>query len=284
MDSGRRGGLRRYRDVRKRNSFWRELPILIITALVLTVLIQALLARVYVIPSQSMEQTLHGCSGCNDDRVLVDKISYRFSEPRPGDVVVFRGPPAWAQNEFESQPSPNPVARLLQGATSLLGFGSPDEKDFVKRVIATGGQTVQCCDGQNRIMVDGKPLTEPYVYWEPGRGTKQREFKPVTVPRGQLWVMGDNRNDSADSRVQGGGGVNGAVPLDDVIGKAQLIVLPPSRWQSIADHNPQASALGAPQWQTSIPLGLGLAGAVPLVLLRRRISVVVKDHRSREHG
>ena len=87
---------------RKKGSFWREVPILVLTALVLTFLIQTFLARVYVIPSASMEPTLHGCPGCTNDRVLVDKLTYRFGDPRPGDVVVFRGTDSWA-SEFTSQ-------------------------------------------------------------------------------------------------------------------------------------------------------------------------------------
>ncbi|TDD02365.1 signal peptidase I [Saccharopolyspora terrae] len=267
---------------KKKSSFWVELPILIVTALVLTVLIQAFLARVYVIPSQSMEQTLHGCTGCNNDRVLVDKVSYRFAEPEPGDVVVFRGPQPWVQNEFTAEESTNPVAGFFQGAAALLGFGAPDEKDFVKRVIAVGGQTVECCDPQNRVLVDGKPLNEPYVYWEPGRGVGQDEFAPVTVPQGHLWVMGDNRNDSSDSRVQGGGGTNGAVPVDNVIGKAQVIVLPPTRWQSIPEPNPQSTALGAPAWQGGLPLGVGFAAAFPAVWMGRRLVGAVSKRRQSE--
>lgn len=279
------GGRSRRRSRKdKKGSFWRELPILIVTALVLTVLIQAFLARVYVIPSQSMETTLHGCTGCNNDRVLVDKVSFRFTDPEPGDVVVFRGPHTWGQNEFTVPETTNPVVRVFQGAASLLGFGSPDEKDFVKRVIATGGQTVECCDAQNRVMVDGKPLTEPYIYWEPGRpeGDEQKQFSPVTVPAGHLWVMGDNRNDSADSRVQGGGGANGAVPMDNVIGKAQVIVLPPTRWGSIAEPNPQAVSLGAPAWQSGLPAGVGFAAAFPVLWAGRRLRGVMTDRRSRE--
>lgn len=267
---------------KKKGSFWKELPILIVTALVLTVLIQAFLARVYVIPSQSMEQTLHGCTGCNNDRVLVDKVSYRFSDPQPGDVVVFRGPQPWVQNEFAVQEPSNPVAGFFQDAVSLLGFGAPDEKDFVKRVIAVGGQTVECCDPQNRVMVDGKPLEEPYVYWEPGRGVGQDSFEPVTVPEGHLWVMGDNRNDSKDSRMQGGGGLNGVVPVDNVIGKAQVIVLPPTRWQSIYEDNPQATALAAPSWQEGLPLGVGFAAAFPVLWAGRRLTGAVRKRQPAE--
>lgn len=277
------GGRSRRKKPQKKGSFWRELPILIVTALVLTVLIQAFLARVYVIPSQSMEQTLHGCTGCSNDRILVDKVTFRFSDPEPGDVVVFRGPDSWSENEFDVPETSNPVAGFFQAMASLVGFGSPDEKDFVKRVIATGGQTVSCCDPQNRVMVDGKPLNEPYIYWKPGRGKEQPDFAPVTIPQGKLWVMGDNRNDSSDSRFQGGGGVAGTVPEDNVIGKARAIVLPPTRWQGIPDTNPQKSvALGAPGWQSGLPLGAGLAAAFPTVWIGRRLVTVTTNRETRE--
>lgn len=231
----------RLRKPEKKGSFWRELPILILTALVLTFLIQTFLARVYVIPSASMEPTLHGCTGCTNDRVLVDKLTYRFSDPQPGDVVVFRGPESWGSNtEFTSSRSDNVIVRGLQEAASLIGLAPPNERDFVKRVIAVGGQTVQCCDEQNRVIVDGTPLNEPYAVFagqEP-----QEDFGPVTVPEGALWVMGDNRNNSADSRRHVGDDHFGTVPVDNVIGKARVIVLPPTRWQGIPDPNPQLVA------------------------------------------
>ncbi|WP_218181096.1 signal peptidase I [Actinosynnema pretiosum] len=259
-------------EEKKKQPLWRELLILAGTALVLTVLIQTFLARVYVIPSQSMEQTLHGCTGCQNDRVLVDKLTYKFSDIEPGEVVVFRGPPSWGQNDFSSSRSDNPVVSSLQSVASLIGLAPPDERDFVKRVIATGGQTVECCDDQHRLLVDGKPLDEPYIYWQPGTSPEDHEpFAPVTVPEGSLWVMGDNRTNSTDSRKQGGGGVNGAVPESEVIGKARVIVLPPSRWQGIGDHNPQAQAIGAPAWQSGLPAGAGLAAAFPVLLLGRRL-------------
>lgn len=223
---------------RKKGSFWRELPILVVTALVLTFLIQTFLARVYLIPSASMEQTLHGCSDCSNDRVLVDKISYRFSDPAPGDVVVFRGPDSWVGSAEFSSPEPdNVVLRGLQDAASLIGLAPPDERDFVKRVIATEGQTVQCCDERNRVLVDGEPLVEPYVYLK--GGVPQDGFAPVTVPEGHLWVMGDNRNNSADSRRHVDDPRNGTISVENVIGEARLIVLPPSRWDGIDDPNPQ---------------------------------------------
>ena len=284
-DSRGSSGHRHRLSRRKKGSFWRELPILVLTALVLTFLIQTFLARVYVIPSASMEPTLHGCPGCTDDRVLVDKLTYRFRNPRPGDVVVFRGTDSWG-SEFTSQRSDNVLVRGLQQAGSVIGLAPPDERDFVKRVIAVGGQTVKCCDKQNRVMVDGVALNEPYAVFaghEP-----QEDFGPVTVPQGGLWMMGDNRNNSADSRRHVADQRSGTVPVSNVIGKARVIVLPLSRWQSIADPNPQATktikTLGAPAASTSstplgpvdLPLGAGLLLSWPVLrggqVLRERVS------------
>jgi signal peptidase I len=268
---------------RKKGSFWRELPILVLTALVLTFLIQTFLARVYVIPSASMEPTLHGCPGCTDDRVLVDKLTYQFRDPRPGDVVVFRGTDSWG-SEFTSQRSDNVLVRGLQQAGSVIGLAPPDERDFVKRVIAVGGQTVKCCDKQNRVTVDGVALNERYAVFaghEP-----QEDFGPVTVPQGNLWMMGDNRNNSADSRRHVADQRSGTVPVSNVIGKARVIVLPLSRWQSIADPNPQPTkTLGAPAVSTSstplgpvdLPLAAGLLLSWPVLrggqAFRERVSV-----------
>jgi signal peptidase I len=253
---------------RRRPAFWKELPLLIVVALLLTFLIQTFLAKVYVIPSGSMETTLHGCIGCTNDRVLVDKVTYRFTDPRPGDVVVFRGPSGW-NSEFTAEPPANVVVGALQQLGSLIGFAPPDETDFVKRVIAVGGQTVQCCDSRNRVLVDGQPLDEPYVYYLPEAGqARQDSFGPVTIPQGELWMMGDSRNNSADSRVPG----HGPVPVANVIGKARFIVLPLPRTGVIPDPNPQTStAVGMAAPGSTAPIDMALVGAVPLLLRRRRL-------------
>ncbi|NMO90019.1 signal peptidase I [Actinomycetospora sp. TBRC 11914] len=260
---------------KRKGSFWRELPLLVVVAIVLTFVIQTFIARIYVIPSASMEQTLHGCDGCANDRVAVDKVTYRFSDPAPGDVVVFKGPPAWLDNDEvgETQPSSNALVRGFQDALSLVGLAAPNEKDFVKRVIATGGQTVACCDATNHVLVDGKPINEPYLYFQPGLGDKQATFDPVRVPDGQLWVMGDNRNNSADARF------HGPVPVSDVIGKVRVVVLPISRWRTVPAIDPQTTtaALGEPGL-SGLPVGTGTAGAaagallaVPVVGVGRRL-------------
>jgi signal peptidase I len=268
---------------------WRELLTLFAVALVLTFLIQHFLGRVYSIPSGSMEQTLHGCPGCTGDRVLVDKLVYTFGDPEPGDVVVFQGPEAWTENDVQAPRSENPIIRGLSQVGALFGLAPPDERDFVKRVIAVGGQTVQCCDDQWRVLVDGRPLDEPYIFWQNGKPDGRQRFDPVLVPEGSLWVMGDNRSDSCDSRCQGGGGIRGVVPVDKVIGKARFIVLPPSRWQGVGDHNPQGGiplAIGAPAVQQGLPAAVGLLAAWPALWLTRKIRWTIRPPRggARRHA
>ncbi len=166
---------------KKQKSFWRELPILVVVALALSFLLQTFVARVYLIPSESMEPTLHGCPGCTGDRIVVEKVGYRFTDPRPGDVIVFEGPDSWSAG-YVSTRSDNVVVRGLQEIGSLVGVVPPDENDLVKRVIATGGQTVECCDDQGRVLVDGVPLDEPYVTMDfpftPGVVTCETEVPP----------------------------------------------------------------------------------------------------------
>jgi signal peptidase I len=257
---------------KKSGSFWKELPILIVIALVLTFLIQTFLAKVYVIPSASMEQTLNGCTGCTGDRILVDKVTFDFTDPKPGDVIVFKGPPGWENSEYQVSESSNVFVRWVRQFASSIGIGAPPEYDLVKRVIAVGGQTISCCDSKNRVVVDGKPLNESYLYLMPGTAPVQQSFPAVTVPQGDLWMMGDNRNDSYDSRYQNGGGIKGVVPVSDVIGVARTIIWPPTRWRGIGELDPQSAALGLPYLPPvgGLPVGIGTAFAWPALWLGRR--------------
>lgn len=254
--------------VRRKSSFWRELPVLIIIAVALAVLIRTFLVQAFFIPSGSMEKTLHGCPGCSGDRVLVNKIVYHFRDPRPGDVVVFRGPPSW-ESEVQIEEPGNPVSKALRWVGQTIGVAQPNEKDFVKRVIAVGGQTVRCCDSNGKITVDGQPLDEPYVFLTKPDGAPQ-PFGPVTVPKGRLWVMGDHRDGSADSRAHIMDGHSGTIPVDNVIGKAFVIVWPPSRWDTLGTpgtfHNLSSASL-----EVGAPLATGLvATTIPVLSARRR--------------
>ena len=244
---------------RKRSTL-REIGLLVTIALVLYYVTLTFIARPYLIPSESMEPTLHGCPGCVGDRIMVDKLTYRFTEPAPGDVVVFKGPPAWNIG-YQSIRSDNAAIRWVQNVLSFVGFVPPDENDLVKRIIAVGGQTVQC-RADTGLTVDGKPLDEPYLdsttmMADPGvYPCLGPEFGPVTVPPERLWVMGDNRTHSADSRVHCGNvpedaqsglvctgdPVPGTVPVENVIGKARFIAWPPSRWGGIDGTNPQTDS------------------------------------------
>lgn len=241
----------------KKKSALRELAVLAATAILLYYVMLTFVARPYLIPSESMEPTLHGCTGCVGDRIMVDKLSYRFGSPHPGDVIVFKGPPSWNVG-YKSIRSSNTALRWVQNALSFIGFVPPDENDLVKRVIAVGGQTVQC-RADTGLTVDGKPLKEPYL--NPGTMMADptvypclgSEFGPVTVPAGRLWVMGDNRTHSADSRAHctsvpadalkgilcTGDPMSGTVPVANVIGKARFIVWPPTRWGGVGSTNPQ---------------------------------------------
>jgi signal peptidase I len=252
----------------KKSSLLRELPVLLAVAFVLALLVKTFLAQAFFIPSGSMEQTLHGCPGCTGDRVLVNKVPYWFGEPEPGDIVVFQGPDTWTPEVSVSDPS-NWFTGALLWLGRAVGVAPPSEDDYVKRVIATGGQTVQCCDAEGRVTVDGEPLDEPYVFED--NPIERRAFGPVTVPEGRLWVMGDHRSASADSRSHVSDRHGGTIAVDDVIGKAALIVWPLDRFGTLDSPDIQAvAAVSTGRIGQVLPLGAGLVGALPVALWNRR--------------
>jgi signal peptidase I len=257
----------RKRGEAKKGSLLRELPVLLLIAFVLALVVKTFFVQAFFIPSGSMEQTLHGCTGCTGDRVLVNKVPYWFGEPEPGEIVVFKGPDTWTPEVTVAEPT-NWFSGAMLWLGRTVGVAPPSEDDFVKRVIATAGQTVQCCD-EGRVTVDGKPLDEPYIFENTPLGS--RAFGPVTVPEGRLWVMGDHRSASADSKAHIGDRYGGTIGVDDVIGKAAVIVWPVSRFGLLASPDIQgtddgAMALGA----SAAPMAIGVAGAVPVVAWRRR--------------
>ncbi|UGQ15363.1 signal peptidase I [Yinghuangia sp. ASG 101] len=252
---------RRRKQPAKKGSFWKELPLLLGIALVLALLIKTFLVQAFSIPSESMENTIKV-----GDRVLVDKLTPWFgSEPERGEVVVFKDPGGWLEGEPEQ--SHNGFVRGVQKVLSFVGLmPSTNEKDLIKRVIGVGGDTVECCDAQGRVMVNGVPLNETYL--KPGELPSETPFK-VTVPKGRLWVMGDNRGNSRDSRshLAMGDPHQGTVDQDQVIGRAFTVIWPLGRihWLGVPGTFDQKGIGSA-----AAPMALGIAGAVPLVLWRRR--------------
>jgi signal peptidase I len=247
-------------------SFLRELPVLLLIAFVLALVIKAFLVQAFFIPSGSMEQTLHGCPGCRGDRVLVNKLVYKFRDINRGEIVVFNGLDSF-QTEVSVPPPKNAFDSARRTFSGWIGLGSLGEKDFIKRVIGLPGDTVACCTN-GHVTVNGKELDEPYLFED-----DHRQFAPVAVPEGKLFVMGDHRGRSSDSRD------NGPVPTNKVIGRAFVVVWPPSRIKGLRvpgeiEHAgvPEPAALPAPPWSVAAtPPVLGLAFAMPVSVVCRRL-------------
>lgn len=273
-----------------RGSFFRELPFLVLVAFGLALLIKAFLVQAFFIPSESMEPTLYGCAGCRGDRVLVNKLVYDVRDVHRGEIVVFNGEGNFGNNdEFSSAPPGNPVQRAISAVSRVIGVGPPSEKDYIKRAIGVAGDRVACCtNGKVTVQPPNGapvPLTEPYV--KPGStetafcaaGDGEQECPAgapgVLVPQGRLWVMGDNRDNSADSRSHREV-FNGTVPVDHVIGRAFVIVWPFSRVAVL--RVPKVFSGGSLALPAAVsgpvtgapPLALGLVGAVPITLVRRK--------------
>lgn len=202
-----------------RNSFWRELPILLGVAILVAVLVRAFVLQTFYIPSPSMEHTLDIY-----DRVLVNKLVYHFRSPDRGEIMVFRAPAAWTGNE--------------------------DGEDFIKRVIGVGGDRIVCCDDQQRLIINGQPLDEPYIYSQDGVSdpAADEEFD-VTVPPNRLWVMGDHRSASGDSLEHWQRSQDltvATIPEDVVVGRAFTVFWPLDRAKLLSVPD-SYDAIPAPQ-------------------------------------
>jgi len=269
----------------KGRSWWIELPILLAFALVLALLIKTFVVQAFFIPSSSMENTLEV-----GDKVLVNKLVYDFRPIHRGDIVVFNGDGSWYPAPAQTPP---PLTRLWDSITGLFGT-APGVHDLIKRVIGIPGDHVACCDAQGRVTVNGVPLNEKsYLY--PGNAPSDTRFS-ITVPPGRLWVMGDHRAVSWDSRGHQQDPGNGTIPEDKVVGRAFLIVAPVRRWRvlsipatfqqqrlsqsaaalaispvPVAAALPAAAAVISGPLAPVAPLGLGLAGAFPLTWLQFRL-------------
>jgi signal peptidase I len=276
--------------------FLRELVILVVIALVIAVVIKTYAIQAFFIPSGSMENTLE-----INDRVLVNKIVYDTRSIHRGDIVVFNGDGSWDP----TTPLPansNFVEKFFNGFASMFGFGQPGDI-LIKRVIGLPGDQVACCDAEGRVTVNGVPLSEQsYLY--PGDAPSEDRFN-ITVPAGRLWVMGDHRSISDDSRDHEGDPGDGTIPENAVIGRAFVIIWPPSRWRILPipatfeqpklNSSSAAATVGATAGPTNaaavlsarlessspaLPLSLGFAGALPVSWLQRRVRRRAARHRA----
>ncbi|WP_246039769.1 signal peptidase I [Glycomyces buryatensis] len=209
-------------------SLWIELPLLLVVAFSAAVLLRTFAVQPFYIPSGSMEQTLQ-----EGDKVLVLKLTQTLRTPQRGEVVVFRGTDSWDPEYRPSNSEDSFTSDVSTAVLDLIGLAEPDEKDFIKRVIAVGGDTVSCCDADGNVVVNGVSLHEDeYVYdnapldVEPGT-CHSRLFEELTIPEGQVWVMGDHRGNSKDSRCQG------PVPVENLIGRAIALVWPTDRARNL---------------------------------------------------
>ncbi|WP_406386758.1 signal peptidase I [Streptomyces sp. NBC_01618] len=245
--------------LKKPRSFWKELPLLIGIALVLALLIKTFLVQAFSIPSDSMQNTLQ-----RGDRVLVDKLTPWFgADPKRGEVVVFHDPGGWLENTQAA--NPNVVQKFL----SFIGLmPSAEEKDLIKRVIAVGGDTVECKkDGP--VVVNGKALDDKSYIFPGNTPCNDEPFGPIKVPQGRIWVMGDHRQNSLDSRYHQELPGGGTVSNDEVVGRAIVVAWPINRWATL----PVPKTFDQPGINAAMgmaPGALGVAGALPIVLWRRR--------------
>jgi signal peptidase I len=250
------------KETKRKRPFWRDLSIIVIAALVLTILLKAFVVQVFSIPSGSMENTL-----LPGDRILVNKMVYRFRPIDRGDIVVFSGSGSWDP--------PTAAPSLWDRVIGLVGIAGPGT-DYVKRVIGVPGDHVVCCNANGQVTVNGVALSEKsYIY--PGASPSQIRFN-ITVPPGRLWVMGDNRADSDDSRYRISDPGGGTIPESAVVGRAFLIIWPLSRISDLPIPNTfeQAGLRAAAAVATAPPVavagGVAALSAGALVWRRRRRS------------
>jgi signal peptidase I len=211
----------------RKGSLLRELPILIALALIVSLLIKSFLVQFFFIPSGSMENTLQ-----IKDRVAVNRIPFIGNNIERGDVIVFRDPAGWLPDA--SQQSGNRVMSAIRDGLVLVGvIPNPAKQYLVKRVIGVAGDQVIAKDSV--LTINGEETYEPYIF--AGNSPSDTDFN-VTVPEGKVWVMGDHRGASGDSRVHQDDINDGMVPVDKITGKAVAIIWPLNRIDVIASHDP----------------------------------------------
>jgi len=193
--------------------FWAELPLLILAALVVAVVLKTFLIQAFYIPSGSMEDTLQV-----NDRVMVNKVAYQIGDLQRGDVIVFDDPTG------DTRPDESFPEAVRRNVGEAIGVTVPDI-EFIKRVIALPGETLDFQD--NEVRINNQLIPEPYVKVDPESRSHCPDVESLVIPAGEVFVMGDNRNNSQDSRCFG------TVPIDTIVGKAFVIMWPAERWSSL---------------------------------------------------
>lgn len=212
---------------KSRWAFTRELVVIVVIALVLSFLVKTFLAQPFYIPSASMESTLD-----IGDRIIVSKFTPQHSPLHRGDVIVFEDPKTWGSQSHSS----SLTQRVVKDSLVFVGILPGGGDHVVKRIIGMPGDHVVCCTKSGKLTVNGVAITEPYI--NKGSVPSTMPFS-ITVPKDKVWVMGDNRNDSADSRLHDGtsGGKLGSVPMSDITGQVVAIAWPISRIHSLKDYS-----------------------------------------------
>jgi signal peptidase I len=226
-------------------TFLRDVVIIVLVAVLVSFLVKTFLVRSFYIPSGSMESTL-----LVDDRILVDEITPRFGAYDRGDIVVFRDPGGWLP--VRTDPPRSPFVEAIDWTLSLVGLSAPDSDDhLVKRIIGLPGDQVECCDPVGQITVNGVAIDESsYLKLPSPESPASGDTFEVVVPEGALWVLGDNRYSSKDSRYNTDQPGEGFVPIDNVVGRAFLITWPLDRFGVLDFHHEVFAGVPEPNSST----------------------------------
>lgn len=221
-------------------TFLRDVLVIVVIAVLVSFLVKTFVVRSFYIPSGSMEDTLQVY-----DRIFVDELTPRFGGYDRGDIVVFRDPGGWLPPS--TQPDRPPILEAIDWVLSFVGLTAPDSDDhLVKRIIGMPGDHVVCCNALGQIEIDGIPVDETEYTKLPGGSPASADAFDVTVPEGTLWVLGDNRNRSKDSRYNIDQPGHGFVPLDNVVGRAFVITWPFDRFGLLDFHHDVFSGVPTP--------------------------------------
>ena len=223
--------------MRRKRSFLKEFPFLIVVALVVSLFIKTFIVQFFFIPSGSMENTLQ-----IDDRVAVNRIPFISNDIKRGDVVVFRDPDNWLP-AADTESAPFVIAKVKAALVAVGILPNPAKQYLVKRVVGVAGDRVICCTTTGKITVNGEEMVEPYIY--AGNVPSDMNFD-VTVPKGKLWVMGDHRGASADSRYHQEDINKGFVPLNRITGRVLAVIWPIKNFSLV----PNVDALNQPAVKT----------------------------------